>query len=78
MSHTWITVDGAVECAECGMEGDLGFGEVMSLSDEELELYLASLTDEELEAFLASLPEDQLARVTAILPPVNDDELLTE
>ena len=39
---------------------------------------VTSLSEEELEAFLASLPEDQLDRVTAILTPVKDDELLTE
>ena len=76
--HTWKTVVGGYVCTD-GRETSLIVpGEMMSLPDDELELYLASLTDEELEAFLASLPEDQLDRVTAILPPENDDELLTE
>jgi hypothetical protein len=50
----------------------------MSLSDEELSLLLSSMCAEELEQFIASLPEDAVARVTAILPPMKDDELLTE
>lgn len=79
-AHNWETVfGGGVECSDCGMESDIGgVGDVMSLSDEELELLLSSMSEEELVEFIASLPEDQLARVTAILTPVKDDELLTE
>ena len=76
--HNWETVIGGYVCTDCGQEELIIPGEVMSLPDDELALYLASLSDEELEAFLASLPEDQLDRVTAILTPVKDDELLTE
>ena len=39
---------------------------------------ISSMSEEELGEFIAALPEDALARVTAILPPENDDELLTE
>ena len=76
--HNWVAVAGGGECAECGMEGDLGFGDIMSLSDEELSLLLSSMSEEELGEFIAALPEDALARVSEILAPVNDDELLTE
>ena len=68
LAHNWETVfGGGVECLDCGLVSDIGgIGSVMSLSDEEL------------EAFIASLSEDQLARVTAMLPPQNDGELVTE
>ena len=52
--------------------------DVMSLSEEELELLLSTMSEEELGEFIAAFPEDALARVTAILPSENDDELLTE
>ena len=69
---------GGLECTDCGQTSDFGSIEVMSLSDEELELLLSSMSEEERAEFVASLPEDALARVTALLPPVDDDELLTE
>jgi len=37
-----------------------------------------SLSEEELDQFIALLPEDAIARVTATLAPVKDDERLTE
>ena len=76
--HNWETVISGYVCTDCGQDEDFIPGEVMSLSDEELELLISSLSEEELAEFIASLPEDQLARVTALLPPVDDDELLTE
>ena len=80
LAHNWESVfGGGVECSDCGLESNIGgVGNVMSLSEEELELLLSSMSEEELGEFIAALPEDQLARVTAMLPPVNDDELLTE
>ena len=80
LAHNWETVfGGGVECSDCGLESDIGcVGDVMSLSEEELELLLSTMSEEELGEFIAALPGDALARVTAILTPVKDDELLTE
>lgn len=76
LSHTWESVIGGYECSDCGMFSSIVPG-IMSLSDTELEAYIATLSDEEFEAFVASLPEDELSRVTALLPE-DDEELLTE
>lgn len=75
-SHAWELVSGVYRCTYCGITASY-VPDIMSLSDEEIEAYIASLSDEELEEFIASLPEDQAARVTALLPG-DDDELLTE
>ena len=77
-AHNWESVNGGYECTDCGQDEAFIPGEVMSLSDEELELLVSSMSEEELAEFIASLPEDALASVTALLPPVDDDELLTE
>ena len=78
LAHNWESAfGGGVECSDCGFESDFGgVGDVMSLSEEELELLLSSMSEEELGEFIAALPEDQLARVTAILP--SEDEFLIE
>lgn len=74
--HSWELISGVYRCSYCGITASY-VPDIMSLSDEEIEAYIASLSDEELEEFIASLPEDQAARVTALLPS-DDDELLTE
>ena len=76
--HSWRQNSSGYVCMKCFVSSAFIPSQIQSLSDEELELYLSTLSDDELEAFLASRPEDALARVTAILPPANDDELLTE
>ena len=75
--HNWVSASGGYRCTDCNMRTTI-LPNYSSMSNEDLELLISSLSDEELEAFLASLPEADLARVTAILPPDNDDELVTE
>ena len=76
--HTWLYNGTKYICRQCQEDTLFIPTDVMSLSEEGLELLLSSMSEEELAEFVASLPEDALARVTAILPPVDDDEFLTE
>jgi hypothetical protein len=72
-SHNWQRLSSVFRCTDCGMTSTIVPGDVMSLSDEELELLLANLTDDELAELTLALNEDEQARIAALLPEREDD-----
>ena len=76
-SHTWQTVIGGYVCSDCGMTATIVPGEVMSLTDEELEALLATLSEDEVAALIAGLDPEARNRVTSVLTP-HEDDLVTE
>ncbi len=71
-SHTWTAVIGGYTCTDCGITSTIIPG-IMSLSDEELALMLATLSDEELAELTLALNEDDRGRIAALLPEREDD-----
>ena len=72
VSHTWVTDGDYVVCSVCGYSAEYGPG-IMSLSDAELEAYLATLSDEELAELTLTLNEADHVRITALLPEKEDE-----
>ena len=72
ISHTWVTVGSPLTCSVCGYTSNYGPG-IMSLSDEELALMLATLSDEEISSLMFALNETDRGRIAVLLPEREDD-----
>jgi hypothetical protein len=72
-THTWQMVSGRYSCTDCGMTSTIVPGDVMSLTDEELEALLATLTEDEIAALIAGLDPEARNRVTSVIAPPEDD-----